>query len=346
MWSYGLHRPRFIAWSGSCDAALNLLTWGVLVDIAVMRRQMLDCRAGRRAYYKQGIGQVCANGNRHKREHTDVRQRCTMILRRRAFTLVELLVVISIIALLIAILLPSLRKARGQAKAVVCANHLRQLGAAMQTYANEYNGRILRHTFNAADEMPYGFGLAEILGYDLDPLEPLPVQFREVAVLQCPSFPKDNRDKNGRLLEEQGLDYVVNAFRHRYEPIPDRDELLETTNLRAKWNSESFPGQHPFELPLEVLSQMGNTAGIIYLSEAHRSLPSSSDFDGWNSSLFGPYRYAFHDVWTIGHLPRGKIPRVANDMRHPAGINSVFFDTHVERRNPESMVFSDWYFER
>ena len=53
----------------------------------------------------------------------------------RAFTLVELLVVISIIALLLAILMPSLRKARLQSQAVVCASHMHQFGIACVMYA-------------------------------------------------------------------------------------------------------------------------------------------------------------------------------------------------------------------
>jgi prepilin-type N-terminal cleavage/methylation domain-containing protein/prepilin-type processing-associated H-X9-DG protein len=59
---------------------------------------------------------------------------------RRAFTLVELLVVIGIIALLISVLLPALSKARGRAQTVACLSNLRQITQACVNYTVEYKG--------------------------------------------------------------------------------------------------------------------------------------------------------------------------------------------------------------
>ena len=58
---------------------------------------------------------------------------------RAAFTLIELLVVISIIALLIAILLPTLSVAKEQVNIITCGSNARQAGLALQLYAQDYD---------------------------------------------------------------------------------------------------------------------------------------------------------------------------------------------------------------
>jgi len=60
--------------------------------------------------------------------------------RRKAFTLIELLVVIAIIALLMAILMPSLNKARKQARTVICQSNLHQWALVWEMYTSDYDG--------------------------------------------------------------------------------------------------------------------------------------------------------------------------------------------------------------
>lgn len=60
----------------------------------------------------------------------------------KGFTLIELLVVIAIIALLLSILIPSLRMAKEQARSVVCGSHLRQWGISIRAYATEFDDKM------------------------------------------------------------------------------------------------------------------------------------------------------------------------------------------------------------
>jgi prepilin-type N-terminal cleavage/methylation domain-containing protein len=63
-------------------------------------------------------------------------------MNRKGFTLIELLVVIAIVAILAALLLPALQRAKEAARQTLCAGQLNQLGRAFATYINEYGGYL------------------------------------------------------------------------------------------------------------------------------------------------------------------------------------------------------------
>ena len=132
----------------------------------------------------------------------------TYISRRRAFTLVELLVVIAIIAVLIAILLPVLSKAKENARAVNCQSNQRQLAQAFLLFAHDNKGQLPGNWFDRDNPIPartdWLFGNS-ISGSYLDAPQKgtiWPYVARKMDVYRCPSLvqgqPGTKLNSNGR----------------------------------------------------------------------------------------------------------------------------------------------------
>lgn len=82
------------------------------------------------------------NSYRPYRRCRPIVNRQSSLIKPHAFTLIELLVVIAVIAVLMAILLPTLQRVRRQAKGMICQAHLRQWGVVLAAYAEDHRGRF------------------------------------------------------------------------------------------------------------------------------------------------------------------------------------------------------------
>ena len=208
------------------------------------------------------------------------------------FTLVELLVVIGIIALLLAILMPSLSAARAQAMKLKCSSNLRTLGQIVQMYAHENRGWIPRdYSHNEPLRRFWGEKFARMMKAAMPPETPVGTQGGDVAMrpflgrlewLQCPAFPDD----------AQVVDFVLNGW-DITQPGGRVGTYLKITSLRR-------------------------SAELILLTEANKNRPLD--------------RLTLHDVWEPDHLPKMPGVRVLDDRRHKGLIQIAYVDGHVDAR--------------
>jgi len=124
---------------------------------------------------------------------------------RRAFTLIELMVVIAIVATLAAMLLPALGRAKEMGRRIHCLNNLKQLGLALQMYIDEHNGLL------PPREHPNRWPQRLFDGY------------QDLRVLVCPddTDPKTSRGADVTLYPADGAprSYIMNGWNDYYRTL-------------------------------------------------------------------------------------------------------------------------------
>jgi prepilin-type processing-associated H-X9-DG protein len=208
-----------------------------------------------------------------------------------AFTIIELVVVIGVITLLIALLLPTLRRVRESAKASTCTGNQRQIMLAMRMYAQENEGRL---PYQAVDFRDWSGELAQRLKI-------------RGAVFQCPADDAPRRKGFEDLVPRS---YAVNS-----------GEFTSTDGYRTPWPKDRHerPG-HLHKIPLRIFV-VGENNGGGYASGAAVGIAEAESLGGaaWGVHYRGGKgagdNYAFSD----GHV---EFRRKSEIDQWPAGEDS------------------------
>jgi len=220
-----------------------------------------------------------------------------------AFTLVELLVIVAVIALLLGVIAPSMERVTRIAHTVICSSNVHQLGTAAHCYADDNGGYLPRdvwpnqtgHYLFAARFLPYVGGRPLPAANSDNDYNAAYDALAAVDVFRCP----------GVDMPQYVLNYVVSGW-----------DVARYQTGQGYQSSPAVPVSHLPFAPGEAL----------YIAE-------------FSPRYQSPKSFGTYDVWVPGHMPfNGLVPNPnprmihAEDTRHFGDTTVAFFDGHAEKR--------------
>jgi len=237
----------------------------------------------------------------------------------RGFTLIKLLVVISIIALLLAILLPALQRAKRQANAVACRSKLHQWGLVFSMYTTDNNGMFWHHTAPALEEWWYPTLQPWRYGKDLS---------------FCPMAMKVNQDPKRRYY---GLvcGSKFTAWDWKYWGLPSSARKPARGSYCMNWWTADLQNS---DLADSTASQywrtclVGCSASVPVFLDCSwpETLPDDVEYPPEYEGEYGPYSWWMPDICI---------------NRHDGGTNVLFMDWSVRKVGLKELWTLKWHRE-